>query len=71
MDMQAMQKARADFNAAVGKVLNDDQRKIFEASQQRRGPGGGGPGGGGPGGGGFGGGGPGGGRPPGGGPGGN
>jgi len=52
MDMQAMQKSRQDLNAAVGKVLNDDQRKLFEASQQRRGPGGGGPGGGGPGGGG-------------------
>jgi Spy/CpxP family protein refolding chaperone len=54
-DMQAFMKARQDFAAAVGKVLNDEQRKMWEASQQRRGPGGGmggnrGPGGGGPGG---------------------
>ncbi len=45
-DMQAFMKSRQDFTAAVGKVLNDEQRKMFEASQaQRRGPGGGGPGG--------------------------
>ena len=60
MDMQAFMKSRQDLTTAVGKVLNDDQRKMFEEAQQRRGP----PGGGGPGGGGFGG------RPGGGGPGG-
>jgi Spy/CpxP family protein refolding chaperone len=45
--MQARQAPRANLVAAVGKVLNDEQRKTFEAAQaQRRGPGGpGGPGG--------------------------
>jgi hypothetical protein len=55
--MQARQAPRQNLVTAVGKVLNDEQRKVFEASQQRRGP----PGGGGPGG-------PPGGGPPGGGP---
>jgi Spy/CpxP family protein refolding chaperone len=38
---------RTNFTTAVGKVLTPDQNKIFEAAQQRRGPGGGpgGPGG--------------------------
>jgi hypothetical protein len=56
----ARTKARDDFTAAVNKVLNDEQRKTFEAAQasRRGGPGGGmgGPPGGGA---------PGGGRPPG------
>ena len=42
--MAARQASRETMTTAVGKVLNDDQRKIFEAAQQRR-PGGGGPGG--------------------------
>ncbi|MEJ0099755.1 MAG: hypothetical protein WDO12_08460 [Pseudomonadota bacterium] len=41
----ARQASRTTLTTAVGKVLNDDQRKLFEAAQQRRGPGGG-PGGG-------------------------
>lgn len=46
----ARTKARDDFNAAVGKILNADQKKTWDASQaaRRGGPGGGmgGPGGG-------------------------
>ncbi len=50
--MAARQAPRTNLTTAVGKVLNDEQRKTFEAAQAaRRGPGGGGPGGGGPGGG--------------------
>lgn len=75
--MSARQKANENLTAAVGKVLNADQRKTWEAAQasRRGGPGGPGGGRGGPGGpGGFGGpggpggpgpGGPGAGRPPG------
>ncbi len=51
--MQARQTARTNLTTAVGKVLNDEQRKTFDAAQaQRRPPGGpgGGPPGGGPGG---------------------
>jgi Spy/CpxP family protein refolding chaperone len=46
--MTARQTARTNLTGAIDKVLNDDQRKIFDAAQQRRGPGGGpgGPGGG-------------------------
>ncbi len=44
--MQARQAPRQALITAVGKVLNDDQRKTFEAAQAaRRPPGGGGPGG--------------------------
>lgn len=60
--MAARTKARENLTAAVGKILNADQKKTWEAAQaSRRGPGMGGPGGpGGPPGGG-----PGGARPPG------
>jgi hypothetical protein len=48
--MQARQAPRQNLVTAVGKVLNDEQRKTFEAAQNQRrpmgGPGGGGPGGG-------------------------
>jgi protein CpxP len=54
--MAKMQSIRADTKTKIEAVLNDDQKKQFEADQQRmqqqRMQGGGGPGGGGPGGGG-------------------
>ncbi len=43
--MQARQAPRQALMTAVGKVLNDDQRKTFEAAQAARRPPGGGPGG--------------------------
>jgi protein CpxP len=50
--MTKMQSIRADTKTKIEAVLNDDQKKQFEADQQRmqqqRGQGGGGPGGGGP-----------------------
>lgn len=51
--MTARQTARTNYTAAVGKILNDEQRKTWEAAQAARRGGMGGPGGGmgGPGGG--------------------
>lgn len=43
--MMARRDAREKFNAAVGKVLNDEQRKTWEAAQAARRPPMGGPGG--------------------------
>jgi hypothetical protein len=43
--MQARRDAREKFTAAVGKVLNDEQRKTWEAAQAARRPPMGGPGG--------------------------
>jgi hypothetical protein len=37
--MAARTKAREDFTAALGKVLNDAQRKTWEAARAARGPG--------------------------------